>query len=181
LRKIKGKKHIVLPFEKFKDFINEIDLENWEKNSALKQASALKSFIILNGYELLSGEKLSTLLDIYPMINFSVMSEESWNRSQNFNIEENFDEFISSLDWILRIVIAKAKKKELGFICLFTDGNNNYWYKVSRGIVTAVTETLNSLETLIEDIKKFEINSSSETKEKINLIYRKIKEIYEII
>ena len=77
--------------------------------------------------------------------------------------------------------IAKAKKKELGFICLFTDENNNYWYKVSRGIVTAVTETLNSLEILIEDIKKLEINTSSEIKEKINLIYRKLRELYEKI
>ena len=179
LRKIKGKKHIVLPFEKFKDFISEIDLENWEKNSALKQASALKSFIILNGYELLSGEKLSTLLDIYPMINFSVMSEESWNRSQNFNIEENFDEFISSLDWILRIVIAKAKKKELGFVCLFTDGNNNYWYKVSRGIVTALSESLHSLETLIDHINDSKIECNFETKEKINRIYRLVHELYE--
>ena len=179
LRKIKGKKHIVLPFEKFKDFISEIDLENWEKNSALKQASALKSFIILNGYELLSGEKLSTLLDIYPMINFSVMNEESWNRSKNFNLEENFDEFISSLDWILRIVVAKAKKKELGFVCLFTDGNNNYWYKVSRGIVTALSESLHSLETLIDHINDNKIECNSETKEKINGIYRFVHELYE--
>ena len=179
LRKIKGKKHIVLPFEKFKDFVNEIDLQNWEKNSALKQASALKSFIILNGYELLSGEKLSTLLDIYPRINFSVMNEDTWNRSQNFNIEENFDEFISSLDWILRIVVAKAKKKELGFVCLFTDGNNNYWYKVSRGIVTALSESLHSLETLIDGINENKIECNSETKEKINRIYRFVHELYE--
>ena len=179
LRKIKGKKHIVLPFEKFKDFVNEIDLQNWEKNSALKQASALKSFIILNGYELLSGEKLSTLLDIYPMINFSMMNEDTWNRSQNFNIEENFDEFISSLDWILRIVVAKAKKKELGFVCLFTDGNNNYWYKVSRGIVTALSESLHSLETLIDGINENKIECNSETKDKINGIYRFVHELYE--
>ena len=181
LRKIKGKKHIVLPYEKFKSFIDEIDLENWEKNSALKQASALKSMMILNGYEIFSGEKFSTILDLYPFVKFSIMKEEEWKRHQNFSVQENFEEFISSLDWLLKIVIAKAKKKELGFVCLFNDDNGNYWYKVSRGIVTAVTETLNSLETLIEDIKKFEINSSSETKEKINLIYRKIKEIYEII
>ena len=137
--------------------------------------------MILNGYEIFSGEKLSTILDLYPFVKFSIMKEEEWKRHQNFSVQENFEEFISSLDWLLKIVIAKAKKKELGFVCLFNDDNGNYWYKVSRGIVTAVTETLNSLETLIEDIKKFEINSSSETKEKINLIYRKIKEIYEII
>lgn len=181
LRKIKGKKHIILPYEKFKLFIDEIDITKWTENPALKQASALKSMMILNGYELFSGEKLSTILDLYPFIKFSIMKEEEWMRHQNFSLQENFDEFISSLDWILKIVIAKAKKKELGFVCLFTDDNGNYWYKVSRGIVTAVTETLNSLETLIEDINKFELNSSTETKGKINLIYRNVKEIYEII
>ena len=109
------------------------------------------------------------------------MKEENWSRHENFSLQENFDEFVSSLDWILKIVIAKAKKKELGFVCLFTDERGNYWYKVSRGIVTAVTETLNSLETLIDDMNKFELNISSEIKEKINLIYRNIKKIYEII
>lgn len=181
LRKIKGKKHIILPFEKLQTFIKEIDLQNWKNDSALKQASGLKTLTILNGCELLSGEKLSTILEIYETINFSILDESSWARHENYNLNENFNDFINSLDNILRIVIAKAKKKELGFICLFTDENNNYWYKVSRGIVTAVTETLNSLETLIEDIKKLEINTSSEIKEKINLIYRNVKDIYEII
>ena len=181
LRKIKGKKHIILPFEKLQTFIKEIDLQNWKNDSALKQASGLKTLTILNGCELLSGEKLSTILEIYETINFSILDESSWARHENYNLNENFNDFINSLDNILRIVIAKAKKKELGFICLFTDENNNYWYKVSRGIVTAVTETLNSLETLIEDIKKLEINTSSEIKEKINLIYRKLRELYEKI
>lgn len=181
LRKIKGKKHIILPFEKLQTFIKEIDLQNWKNDSALKQASGLKTLTILNGCELLSGEKLSTILEIYETINFSILDESSWARHENYNLNENFNDFINSLDNILRIVIAKAKKKELGFICLFTDENNNYWYKVSRGIVTAVTETLNSLETLIEDIKKLEINKHTEIEEKINLIYRKLRELYEKI
>ena len=181
LRKIKGKKHIILPFEKLQTFIKEFDLQNWKNDSALKQASGLKTLTILNGCELLSGEKLSTILEIYETINFSILDESSWARHENYNLNENFNDFINSLDNILRIVIAKAKKKELGFICLFTDENNNYWYKVSRGIVTAVTETLNSLETLIEDIKKLEINKHTEIEEKINLIYRKLRELYEKI
>ena len=181
LRKIKGKKHIILTFEKLQIFIKEIDLQNWKNDSALKQASGLKTLTILNGCELLSGEKLSTILEIYETINFSILDEKSWARHENYNLNENFNDFINSLDNILRIVIAKAKKKELGFICLFTDENNNYWYKVSRGIVTAVTETLNSLETLIEDIKKLEINKHTEIEEKINLIYRKLRELYEKI
>lgn len=181
LRKIKGKKHIILPFEKLQTFIKEIDLQNWKNDSALKQASGLKTLTILNGCELLSGEKLSTILEIYETINFSILDESSWARHENYNLNENFNDFINSLDNILRIVIAKSKKKELGFICLFTDENDNYWYKVSRGIVTAVTETLNSLETLIEDIKKLEINKHTEIEEKINLIYRKLRELYEKI
>ena len=155
---------------------------HWHTNLVLpKNTANTKTLTILNGCELLSGEKLSTILEIYETINFSILDEKSWARHENYNLNENFNDFINSLDNILRIVIAKAKKKELGFICLFTDENDNYWYKVSRGIVTAVTETLNSLETLIEDIKKLEINTSSEIKEKINLIYRNVKDIYEII
>ena len=107
------------------------------------------------------------------------MKEENWSRHENFSLQENFDEFVSSLDWILKIVIAKAKKKELGFVCLFTDERGNYWYKVSRGIVTALSESLQSLETLIDQINENKIQCNSETKEKINGIYRFVHELYE--
>ena len=82
---------------------------------------------------------------------------------------------IDSLDWILHTAIAKQKNKEYGFISLFTDGKENYWYKVSRGLITALTESHSSLEALIEEAVEF----SYEEKEKINQALRLVNTLYE--
>ena len=85
------------------------------------------------------------------------------------------ESLIDSLDILLRTAIAKQKNKEYGFICLYTDGNGNYWYKVTRGFTTALTEAHSSLETLIEEDVEF----SDVEKTKINEALRKVNSLYE--
>ena len=94
----------------------------------------------------------------------------------NVNIHNPVEKetLIDSLDIILRTAIAKQKNKEYGFICLYNDGNGNYWYKVSRGFTTALTETHSSLETLIEE----NVDFSKEETEKINNALRKVNVLY---
>jgi hypothetical protein len=58
---------------------------------------------------------------------------------------------IDALGWLFKVTVAKQKSKELGFICLFTDGAGQYWFKCSRGFHTALNETNASLETLIDE------------------------------
>ena len=92
------------------------------------------------------------------------------------NGHEALEKLISQLNVLMRITIAKRTSKELGFICLFTDGNGTYWFKVSRGFSTAQNETLSSLEKLIDDTKDSDLGPSE--KEKINMIYRMINSLY---
>ena len=89
----------------------------------------------------------------------------------NINLYEDkaVDSLITSVQSILRVTVAKQKSKEYGFICLFTDGNGTYWNKVSRGLSTALNESLSSLETLVDSEENL---FTQEQKDKINSAYR---------
>ncbi|MCR4734225.1 MAG: ATP-dependent RNA helicase [Treponema sp.] len=170
--KIKGKKTAILPLDQFLSAIKE------EKDKYKKEALAnLKGKIITrdNG-SILEGEKLSLIfkaaenLDLYPL------AEKKWNRKMNVNINNQIEKesLIDSLDIILHTAIAKQKNREYGFITLYTDGKGNYWYKVSRGFSTALTESHSSLEMLIEE----NIDFSKDDKERINSALRLVNKFY---
>lgn len=95
----------------------------------------------------------------------------------NVNIYEPIqkEQLIDSLDWILRVAIAKQKGQEYGFITLFTDEKGNYWFKVSRGFMTALTESHASLETLIEESVDF----SPDEEKKINSVLGLVNKFYD--
>ena len=109
-------------------------------------------------------------LDLEPL------SEKKWNRHMNANIYDNVgrEQIIDSLEIILRTAMAKQKKREYGFISLFTDSKGNYWFKVSRGFMTALTETHSSLETMIEETIEF----SEEETQRINKALRLVNKFY---
>lgn len=170
--KVKGKKTAVLPLDQFLSAFNaEKDKFKLEALGTLRGKITTRD----NG-SMMEGEKLSLIfktaekLDLYPI------SEKKWNRKLNANIQNPIEKesLVESLDIILRTAIAKQKNREYGFITLFTDGNGNYWYKVSRGFSTALTESHSSLEVLIEENVEF----SKDEKEKINTVLRLVNEFY---
>ena len=61
-------------------------------------------------------------------------------------------------------------------MCIFTDGNGTYWFKVSRGFVTALNESLSSLELLSDDVNA---DFTEAQKEKVNAAYRTLHSLYE--
>ena len=79
------------------------------------------------------------------------------------------------MELVLNVAVAKTKSKEMGFIAAFTDNNGNYWFKVSRGFSTALSESLSTIESLIDEAdEKF----SDEQKNRLNEIYRKLNSFY---
>ena len=172
IKKVKGKKQVQLSFDRF-IYATTNDLNSKQ----MKQISDLKGKIIYsNNYELLTGEKLELIIKLAKSLNLRPIDEKDWNRKLNINIyEKNTTELlVSSLENVLKVAIAKKKSKEYGFICLFTDDNGNYWYKVSRGFITALNESLSSLETLAEKTEVF----TDEQLEKINNLYRLLTSLY---
>ena len=172
IKKVKGKKQVQLSFDRF-IYATTNDLNSKQ----MKQISDLKGKIIYsNNYELLTGEKLELIIKLAKSLNLRPINEKDWNRKLNINIyEKNTTELlVSSLENVLKVAIAKKKSREYGFICLFTDDNGNYWYKVSRGFITALNESLSSLETLAEKTEIF----TEEQLEKINNLYRLLTSLY---
>ena len=175
VEKIKGKKTALLPLN---DFIKAV---SFEKDSAyLASLSSMKGRVLLpKGYKLLDGEKLEIIIKAAKILNLNPVEEKSFNRKLTVNIfEEGKAEALTELlPFIMRVAEAKAASKEMGFICLYTDSKGTYWFKVSRGFVTALSESLSSLEALTDDLKEIPLNSAQ--KEKVSMMYRLLNSMYE--
>lgn len=170
VKKVKGKRQAFLPYESF------IRAARSEKN--INELPNVKGKIVYsNGFTLLEGEKLSLILRLARALDLSPLANEAWGRKENINIAqkggaENLLKLISN---IMRIAVAKAKSKEYGFICLFTDGSGTYCFKVSRGFSTALNESLSSLETLADEK---DLPFTNEDRERLNKIYRFLHGLY---
>ena len=177
IKKVKGKQIIILPLSELLVCAKENDFSK-EAKSYGKILNIKGKVVYKNGYEILSGEKLELIFKIASNLNLIPVDEKKFDRKANINISEpdQAAKLVSLLDYVLNVAVAKSKSREMGFICVFTDNNGNYWFKISRGFSTAVSESLSSLETLIDEAEdKF----TDEQKEKINEIYRRINSFYE--
>ncbi|MCR4901165.1 MAG: ATP-dependent RNA helicase [Treponema sp.] len=171
--KIKGKKTAILPLE----YIVPAVKTEKDKNK-LNACANLRGQIKLNaGGILMDGEKMGTIINAIQLLDLTPLSEKKWNRRLNAYIYDQVgkESLIDSLDWCMHTAVAKQKNREYGFITLYNDGNGNYWYKVTRGFNTAVTETHHSLETLIEE----NIDFTNEEKRKINGMLALVNRLYE--
>lgn len=171
LSKVKGKKQLTLPIEQLKKSLASVDLSG----SYTSQIAGLRGKILFDSHELLSGEKMELILRIATTFNLERIDEKKWPRKENFIYAERPDELIANLRWLFKVTVAKQKSKELGFICLFTDGKGQYWFKCSRGFHTALNETIASLEALIDELPD---DISEESKEMVNSIYRKLNSFF---
>ena len=171
--KIKGKKTALLPLEYF-----TLAVKTENDSNKLKACENLRGQLQIKNYgPLMDGEKLGTIINAVKELDLMPLAEKRWSRKLNANIHDEVgkESLIDSLDWIMHTAIAKQKNKELGFITLYTDGNGNYWYKVTRGFNTAVTESHSSIETLIEEDVEF----THEEERKINSVLGLINKLYE--
>ena len=173
IQKTKGKKMLILPFDSFKSAL----LSERDENK-LAQIGGLKGKILLKGGELLAGEKVELICKLTKTLNLLPVGEKDWPRGMNVQLgkDDGTQRLIASMDYVLRVTMAKAKSREYGFICLYTDGKGTYWFKVSRGFSTALNESLSSLETLIDEAT---VSLSPAQKEKVNIVYRVLNGLYE--
>ena len=173
IQKAKGKKMLVLPFDRFKSAL----LSERDENK-LAQIGGLKGKILLKGGELLTGEKVELICKLAKTLNLLPIGEKDWPRGMNVQLgkDDGTQKLIANIDYVLRVTMAKAKSREYGFICLYTDGKGTYWFKVSRGFATALNESLSSLETLIDEAT---VDLSPAQKEKVNIVYRVLNGLYE--
>ncbi|MDR0503436.1 MAG: ATP-dependent RNA helicase [Treponema sp.] len=163
---VKGKKTVVLPWEKLEHI-----KENLTGDTIYR---GLKGKIIVNNqFNLLEGEKLELILSLAPILDIKNIFSRKWPRKINFNSEHNLAALLEHLDNLARPVVWKKGSKDLGFLGLFTDGEGNYWLRASRGFHTSLNESLSSLESLIDELGE---ETDIEQKHTINQCYRRLSD-----
>ena len=177
VKKVKGKQLVILPLSQLLVCAKENDFSS-DNELHLKLSTLKGKVTVKNGFEMLNGEKLELIFKIANILNLIPIEEKKFDRKLNINIneEQGIDKLCKAMEYALNVAVAKSKSKEMGFIAAFTDNNGNYWFKVSRGFSTALSETLLTLETLIDEAKAV---FSDEQKNRLNEIYRKLNNFYE--
>jgi len=162
---IKGKKTVLLPWEKLKN-IGEDAAETFYKGLRGK-------IIVNNHYNLLAGEKLELILSLALKLDIDNVFSRNWPHKGNFNAKDDLPSLLKHLDSLAMPIIWKKGAKDLGFLGLFTDGGGNYWFRASRGFYTSLNESLSSLETLIDDLDD---EVDIEQKHIVNQCYRRLSD-----
>jgi len=172
IEKIKGNKVLILPLARFKNAVLAEKNEN-----KMAQIAGLRGKLLIKGGALLEGEKVELIAKVVKLLNLDPVGPDAWPRKLNINIHEegHIEQLLNSLQFVLRVTMAKSKSREFGFICLYSDGKGTYWYKASRGFATALNESLASLESLVDDAS----NLSPAQKEKVNIVYRTLNALYD--
>lgn len=171
LEKVKGKKQLQLPWDFLNKALASVDLSG----SYAHQLGQLRGKILFGSYVLMSGEKMELILRAAQTFNLEPVGVSQWPKKENFIFADNPEQFVKSLEWLFRVTVAKDKSKEMGFICLFTDGAGRYWYTCSRGFHTALAESVSSLETLIDECPD---SLDPLLKERISAVYGKLSRFF---
>ena len=82
-------------------------------------------------------------------------------------VPEDYPRLVGWLTDLLKLCRLPKKQKRLGFLTLHTDGQHTYWFRSTRNYITALNESLYSLETLADEKT---LDSSAET----NRVYREL-------
>lgn len=166
IEKIKGFKAAILPWERLSRIARDIGSDS---GAIYKD---LRGVVTLRGkYEILAGEKMELILSVAPSLALDDALDRKWPRKKNFDSKTDLSELLESLPLILTPAVWKQGKTELGFLCIFTDGAGNYWFKCSRGFHTALNESLSSVETLIDELGE---EVAVERKDIVNQTYRRL-------
>jgi HrpA-like RNA helicase len=166
IKTLKGKKMVLLPWEKLSPVKDRIGSETLFKG--------LRGTVILEDkYTLLAGEKLSLILSLISTLDIDKAPEKSWPRKESFNAREDLPRLLDFLPDILSPALWKPGKKELGFLCLLNNGKGNYWFTCSRGFHTSLNESLASVESLIDELGE---ETDVGIKHGVNQTYRRLSD-----
>jgi ATP-dependent helicase HrpA len=131
----------------------------WEKVRSLSARGAgppilpgfrkLRGKVLFEAFELLGDMRLSTILRILPRLDLGKPALEKPEETP-FSLPGVPPGFAQRLQELLRPCRLKKRSSKLGFVSLLTDGQGSYWFRGSRNYLTALKESLYSLETLAD-------------------------------
>jgi RNA helicase HrpA len=174
IKTLKKKKFVILPWERLALVKDRLSVGSGGNARYKGQWSNLRGMIILKDtYKLLEGERLEFILSLVPSLNLDGVLEKQWDRKTRFNAHEQLGELLEYLPQAVTPRLWKPGKKDLGFLCLLTDGAGTYWFTCSRGFHTSLNESLASVETLIDELGD---TADREVKHIVNQTYRRLSD-----
>jgi hypothetical protein len=168
---VKGKKQVLLPWERLSRIRDSGGAENMEMYKGLRGKILLEAGG--RSFTLLAGEKLTLILSLLPSLDVENAPDRNWPRKRIFNSRKDLPSLLDWLPLLVNPAVWKQGKRELGFLCLFTDGGGNYRFKCSRGFHTSLNESLASVETLIDELGE---DVDIAMKHVVNQTYRRLSD-----
>jgi len=166
----KGKKTVLLPWDRLKGILEHINV------NYLPNYKRLRGKILFEHYEILSGMRLNTILKAAGWLKPEDGIIYRWPVQKNFNFQTQSNELCRFIDCILCLCRKQKKQRRLGFLALNTNGAGIYWYSSELDIHKALLESLSSLESIIDEpadmIRKENILQ-------IKHLYRKLSQMIE--
>jgi HrpA-like RNA helicase len=163
---IKGKKIAILPWEKLREIKDSISRKTAYPFKAMRGCITLN-----NNYRLLEGEKLGFIFSLINHLDIDSALSRTRPPVIDFNSKGDLSVFIKLLPTLQHPAVCKEFKRELLFVCLTTDNQNNYRFDCFRGFHRALNESLASLENLIDEL---EDDIDAEVKNLINQNYQRL-------
>ena len=176
IQTIKKRKTVLLPWERLsrlKEKLRESGHAGAFDSRALYKN--LRGVITLGGdHTILADEKLDLILSLAPSLDLGAALDKEWPRKARLTSSGDLDALIGELPNLVTPALPKKGKKELGFICLYSDGNGSYWFSCPKGFYTSLNESLASLENLIDELGE---EVDIETKNLVNQTYRRLSDM----
>jgi hypothetical protein len=173
IENIKGKKRVILPWERLSRIKDETArLASSPRGDALLKG--LKGCVTVGGkYRLLEGEKLKLILRLSGSLEADGALKRTWPRKKEFSSAKDLPALLDVLPLVLAPALWKSGKNDLGFICLSSNGAGLYRLNCSRGFHTALNESLSSVESLIDDLGE---DVSVDDKNIVNRTFRRLSD-----
>ncbi|MDR1785709.1 MAG: ATP-dependent RNA helicase [Spirochaetaceae bacterium] len=169
IKKIKGKKHLMLPYD---EFMRSLRAESSERER--KKIAQYRGAVLIGDKTLLQGEKLSFIIRLAEALDFTPVTLPEGKLTLQSG--KDGGDFLSALELTLRVCPLRSDSGTLGFAALLSDGRGNYRLKPHKGFSSALSESLSSFELLIDD----EAGLFTEAqKDAVGAIYRRISELYQ--
>ena len=172
--KIKGKNRVVLPLEQLLAAVHAHNAARGHQNKAADSVGEkFRGVVIVQEKSLLAGEKLSLIVKLCAALDLA--PAQFPKEKINLSAQNKQHDFLRALKLVLRVCPLRSESDSLGFIALAADGRGNYRLKPHKGFLSALNESLSSLEALIDDDDGV---FSDEQKSAVNEVYRKLSELY---
>jgi RNA helicase HrpA len=163
---INNKKTVILPWEKLRNIKDDISSED------SKTFKSLKGYITINGtYRLFKNEKLDFILPLVKNLDIDNAISKKWPKDKYFHVNENMSALVESLPLVLTLAVQSKIEKVIGFICLCTNGQGDYWFKCHKKFHRTLSESAASVDNLV---KELDGDLPSELRDIINQTFQRL-------